>query len=120
MIQTKLIMYVVGAILVGMLIAYGYNKIYQSGYDKATLEWSIKLEKFKTDLQAKTIEEVERRDKINNQVKKREAETIAELQEELGQLQKTLKEQAIEASKDPDSDTKSLNDSSVMRINKIR
>jgi len=104
---------------VAIALGYGHYKDGQ-GYDRAAAEYTIKIQDIKLDLTSKHNAEIERIDKANNTAKQKEAEIIAQLEQDKTNLDNLVKELQLESEQDPTSNNDSLGASSVQRINRVR
>lgn len=110
----------IGALAVVVaVLGYGAYKDGQ-GYDRAETEYQLKIEKIKSEHALQALAETERQQAANEAAKRREAELLAQLQEQNDDLDQLLKEQSLEADKDADAGTGGINASSVRRLNQIQ
>jgi len=89
------------------------------GYQRATLEWSVKYQERELALERQRLAELDRQALANDQAKAAEAARIAQLRNELTALERELQEQAHEADIDPDADRVGLSAGGVLRLQRI-
>lgn len=110
----------IGALAVVVaVLGYGAYKDGQ-GYDRAETEYLLKIEEIKSEQALVALAETERQLAANEAAKRREAELLAQLQQQNDDLDQLLKEQSLEADKDADAGTGGINASSVRRLNQIQ
>lgn len=89
------------------------------GYNRATLEWTVKYDQRELALEKLRLAELDRQALANDRAKAAEAERIAQLRNELAQAERELQEQSHEADVDPNADRIGLGAGSVQRLNRI-
>lgn len=96
-----------------------YWYVDHGGYQRATLEWTVKYNDRELALERQRLAELDRQAQANDQAKAAEAARIAQLRNELAQLERELEEQSHAADNDPNADRIGLGADSVHRINRI-
>jgi len=119
-IMSKAGAYVLGAMAALALLWGAYTYVDHQGYQRAAGEYQAKIDKINAGLVTAKVAEVERQDAANNAAKAREAERIAQLDQQAIEIENLRKEQADAASQDPDRDKPALSSFGVQRINKFR
>lgn len=89
------------------------------GYQRATLEWTVKYNDRELALEKQRLAELDRQATANDRAKAAEAARIAQLRNELAQRERELEEQSHEADVDPNADRVGLGADSVRRIQRI-
>ena len=89
------------------------------GYQRATLEWSVKYTQREVDLERRRLAELDRQATANDIAKAAEAARIAQLRNEAAQMERRLQDLAKEATSDPDAERLGINADSVARINSV-
>lgn len=89
------------------------------GYQRATLEWSVKYQERELALERQRLAELDRQALANDRAKAAEAARIAQLRNELSALERELQEQSNAADVDPDADRVGLSAGGVQRIQRI-
>jgi Sec-independent protein translocase protein TatA len=112
--------YLIGAIAAVALVWWGYNSIYNAGYQAATAVKNAEIVELKAAATEARDKEANRQVAANNAAKAREAERIAQIQAENDSLEDKIKELQREASEDPNAGRVVLGAPSVQRINKVR
>lgn len=97
--------------------AYWY--VDHQGYNRATIEWTVKYQERELALERQRLAELDRQAAANDRAKAAEAARIAQLRSELADMEHQLQEQSHEADIDPDADRVGLGASSVQRIGRI-
>lgn len=96
-----------------------YWYVDHQGYNRATLEWTVKYTERENELERQRLAELDRQATANDRAKAAEAARIAQLRNDLAQAERELQEQSHEADVDPNADRVGLGASSVQRINRI-
>lgn len=96
-----------------------YWWIDNGGYQRATLEWSVKYTQRENELERRRIAELDRQALANDTAKAAEAARIAVLREEKAKLERDLIALADAASSDPNATREGLGADSVARINSV-
>lgn len=89
-------------------------------YDRAAMEYTLKIERIHAEYKDAADQEAERQRLANDLAKQREALRIAKMQADNQSLQEQIEELEREASQDPDAGKPVLGAPSVRRINKVR
>lgn len=105
----------VAAVLLGLLFW-----IDGRAYDRAAMEYTLKIERIHAEYKDAADQETERQRLANDLAKQREAIRIAKMQADNQSLQEQIEELEREASQDPDAGKPVLGAPSVRRINKVR
>lgn len=112
--------WVLGA-LAAAALAFGlYFWVDGRAYDRAALEYTLKIERIHAEYKDAADKEASRQRQANEEAKRREALRIAEMQAQNQSLQEQIEELEREASQDPDAGKPVLGAPSVRRINKVR
>lgn len=90
------------------------------GYQRATLEWSVKYQEREAELQRLAFQELDRQAAANEAAKANEAARLAQLRNELSALERQLQEQSNAADNDPDAGRIGLSSDGVQRLNQLR
>jgi hypothetical protein len=94
-----------------------YWYVDHQGYRRASLEWTVKYNERELQLERQRLAELDRQAIANDTAKAAERERLAQLRNELAQMELQLKEQADEAAKDPDRGNIACNLECVRRHN---
>lgn len=114
--QIKAYLYA-GVAVVGLLaLGYSEYKAYSLGEDHVT----VKYEKTISEINAKSLLELQRQNEIADKITNMQKQTIAQLQSKNQELETIQKENEIEAAKDPHTNDTALGASSVLRIGRIK
>lgn len=116
--KTWLVWLIVAALGLGAL-GGAYWWVDHGGYQRATLEWTVKYNDRELALERQRLAELDRQATANDSAKAAEAARIAQLRNELAQAERELQEQSHEADIDPNADRVGLGSDSVLRINRI-
>jgi len=103
-----------------LVLVAAYFWIDGRGYDRAVMEYTLKIERIHAEYKDAADKESERQAVANDLAKQREALRIAQMQAENQSLQDQIEELEREASQDPDAGKPVLGAPSVRRINQIR
>lgn len=110
-------------LVVGVLGAGAVGGAYlwatHQGYQRATLEWSVRYAEREAELQRLAFQELDRQAAANDAAKANEAARLAQLRNELAQRERELQEQSHEADIDPNAGRVGLGSDSVYRLNRI-
>lgn len=112
--------YLLGALAAVFGLWFIYSAIEGRGYDRAALEYTLKIERIHAEYKDAADKEDARQRQANEEAKRREALRIAEMQAQNQSLQEQIEELEHEASQDPDAGKPVLGAPSVRRIDKIR
>lgn len=96
-----------------------YWYVDRGGYQRATLEWTVKYNARELALEKQRLAELDRQAQANDTAKAAEAARIAQLRNELAQRERELQEQSHEADIDPNADRIGLGADSVSRIGRV-
>lgn len=106
---------------VAVFVVWAYGAYSESqGYNRASLECDLKIEKIKSEQLELTALEAIRQQEANDSAKRREAELIKEIDKSSKGLDQILLELSIESIKDIDANNGGINASSVRRLSKIQ
>lgn len=89
------------------------------GYNRATLEWTVKYNDRELELERQRIAELDRQATANDRAKAAERAAVEQLRNELAQAERELQEQSHAADIDPNADRVGLGADSVSRIGRI-
>jgi hypothetical protein len=115
--------YRAGAAAAGVLLAIAglfglYNWGHADGYQKATLEWTVKYQKREAELEHQLITEVDRQATANAEAKADEEAAIEDYRLKLEAANKLALQLADEAAKDPAAENIALDAEAVARHNR--
>lgn len=96
-----------------------YWYVDHGGYNRATLEWTVKYNERELALERQRFAELDRQALANDNAKAAEAARNAQLRSELAEMEKQLEEQSHAADNDPNADRIGLGADSVSRIGRI-
>jgi hypothetical protein len=96
-----------------------YWYVDHGGYQRATLEWTVKYNDRELALEKQRIAELDRQALANDRAKAAERAAIEQLRNELAQAERELEEQSHEADNDPNADRVGLSAGGVQRIGRI-
>lgn len=96
-----------------------YWYVDRGGYQRATLEWTVKYTERENELQKLRMAEIDRQALANDRAKASERAAIEQLRNETAQLEIQLRERANEAAEDPDRGNIACNLDCVRRHNSI-
>jgi len=111
-----LVVGVLGATALGGAYWYAQNQ----GFQRATLEWSVRYAGREAELQRLAFQELDRQAAANDAAKANEAARLAQLRNELSALERQLQEQSNAADNDPDAGRIGLSADGVQRVDGIR
>lgn len=107
--------------VVSILAIFGFGSYKDTkGYDRASVEYQLKIEQIKSEQLILAAAERNRQQAANDSAKRREATLIDEINTSSDELDQKLLELSVESLKDPDANRAGLNAASVRRINKIQ
>ena len=109
-----------GALAAVVAIWAAYTYVDNKGYRRATMEYTLKIERIHAEYKDAADKEAERQRLANDLAKHREALRIANMQADNQSLQEQIEELEREASQDPDAGKPVLGAPSVRRINNVR
>lgn len=89
------------------------------GYQRATIEWTVKYDQRELALERQRLAELDRQAQANDAAKASEAARLAQLRSELAEMEHQLQEQSHAADIDPNADRVGLGSDSVLRLNRI-
>lgn len=96
-----------------------YWYVDRQGYNRATLEWTVKYTERELALERQRLAELDRQALANDRAKAAERAAIEQLRNELAQAERELQEQSHEADIDPNADRIGLGADSVSRIGRV-
>ena len=97
-----------------------YAWVDHGGYNRATLEWTVKYEEREQDILRQRIAEADRQSVVNYEAKQAERAAIEELERELADREALISRLQDEAAADPDATRLGINADAVSRINRIQ
>lgn len=109
---------VAGAAFAGLGGAYAY--IDHRGYERATLEWTVKYQRRETELAQQRADELDRQAAVNAQAKAHEQQALVEMESQLAASQALVDELAREAAQDPNANKLGIDADAVDRLNRIQ
>lgn len=110
---------IVAGVIVAGVYGFGWYK-YDSGYDQAKIEYSLQIEKLKSDYATKLADALEHQSNANEIAKANEAQKIIAYETQLALRDKIIKENADEAKADPSSSRCGMSANGLRRIERIK